>query len=350
MKKKILALLLAAIALGAVAGCDNSDPGDLKVAYITDGSLIDANGINRGIWSTLTNLNTNIKLEVEYSVPKDTKADTLKAEIKKLVDKGYNMIVLPGRTFEGVLQDAQILHKDTKFVALDFAPQTLGESCVSIDFDAHEAGFVAGFAAAIKLEQARFGAILGEEVLAYQEYSWGFQQGVIYANENMGTRITMSEADFIYSGTSTDALICQQIAAQLYDKGVDCIFIAAGSAGSGALIEAKLRRANGADIWAVGSEYNQFSEGVYDGNNSVVITSAIKYWSNAMLDMIEAAIKGSYPGQKTITYSAGEGGVGIPGGEYNLTVDMRKECEKITDKISKGDIKVYDTWFEGLIK
>ena len=350
MRKKLLltALVLAMLA-ALLAGCAPKADG-LKVGFITDGSPLKDGGINQTIVDTLESLKEGVQLEVVYSEPKDTLKASLLDEIKKLINGGCNMLILHSYTFAEILQEAQILYPSCRFVALDFAPATMGDSVVSVQFSAHEAGFMAGFAAAIRLEQGRFGAVLGLEIPAWQQYSYGFQQGVLHANETEGTRVTMSSADFRYIGTVTNESLAQQMAAQLYDSGVDCLFVAAGKAGAGAIIEAKLRRANGEDIWAVGSEYSQFHLGTYDGNNSVIITSAIKRWNDAVIDTIDKAMRDKFPGRETLIYSAANGGVGIPTGEYNLTVDMRLLCTEVAEELKKGDIKVSDVWFEGLIR
>jgi len=349
MTKKLLLTTLALMMLATLlVGCAPKADG-LKVGFITDGSPLKDGGINQTIVATLASLQEGVQLEVVYSEPKDTLTDTLLAEIKKLTAGGCNMLILHSYTFAEILQEAQILYPNCKFVALDFAPATMGDSVVSVQYAAHEAGFIAGFAAAIRLEQGRFGAVLGLEIPAWQQYSYGFQQGVLYANENEGTRVTMSEADFRYIGTVTNESLAQQMAAQLYDSGVDCLFVAAGKAGVGAIVEAKLRRANGEDIWAVGSEYSQFHLGTYDGNNSVIITSAIKRWNDAVIDTIDKAMRDKFPGRETLKYSAANGGVGIPTGEYNLTVDMRLLCTEVAEALKKGDIEVSAEWVEGLI-
>lgn len=349
MVKKIACLCMAVLTVFSLTACSKSSGDDLMVALITDGGAIDDGAVNQAIWQTLESLKDGVGIAIDHAVPKTQDTDGILDAVKKLTQKGANMILMPGYTFADALLEAQILYKDCKFVALDFAPSTLGDSAVSVSFANHEAAFMAGFAAAIRLEQGRFGAILGMDIPAYQQYSWGFQQGVAYANDNFGTHVTMSAGDFKYAGSVTNDSLTQQLAAQMYDSGVDCIFIAAGKAGSGALTEARLRRANGEDIWAVGSEYSQANEGIYDGNNSVIITSAMKRWGDAVIDMVDLALKGKFPGKQVVRYDAKNEGVGVPAGERNLTVDMRETCIELAEKLKKGTVTVSDEWDETLI-
>ncbi len=350
MIKRVLSiLLLSAVMLTCFSACGKKG-GDLKVAMIANSTNGDDYSVNANVWSALDNsIKTELGLEVKRIVPKDMSKDTLLAAIKKLVGEGYNMIVLPGDVFAEPLQEAQILYHDCMFVALDFKPLTMGPTTVCLSFASHEAGFMAGFAAALKLDKGRVGAVLGEKGTASQLYSYGFQQGIKYANTNYGTAVTAAADDFIYSGTFDDLLLCQQLAATLYDRGVKCVFVAAGGAGLGALIEGKQRRANGIDIWAVGSDASQYANGRYDGANSVVITSALKRLGEAVIDMVELAQDGKFPGGKTVTYDAANGGVGMPSGEPNLSKEQRETCEKVYRELQEGDIKVSAEWVEGLI-
>lgn len=69
------------------------------------------------------------------------------------------------------------------------------------------------------------------EIPAVQKFNWGWQQGIKYANENLGTNIEMHPEDFVYQGTFSDIAAGQQIAASMFDRGVTCIHAAAGGVG-----------------------------------------------------------------------------------------------------------------------
>ena len=73
------------------------------------------------------------------------------------------------------------------------------------------------------------------EIPAVQRFNYGFQQGVAYANENLGTKISLKAENIVYQGTFTDSAAGQQLAAQMYDRGVDAIFCAGGAFGNGVI-------------------------------------------------------------------------------------------------------------------
>ena len=115
----------------------------------------------------------------------------------------------------------------------------VGDNTVSIFFAEHESGFVAGVAAALEIQEGDVGFIGGMEIPAVQRFNWGFQQGVAYANENLGTKVTLKAENVIYQGSFDDVAAGQQLAATMYDRGVKAIFAAAGGVGNGVINEAK---------------------------------------------------------------------------------------------------------------
>ena len=65
----------------------------------------------------------------------------------------------------------------------------------------------------------------------------GFNYGIEYANEHLGTDVVIT--DYIYSGTFTDFSLGQMLSAGMFDKGVDIIMATAGVATQGAISEVK---------------------------------------------------------------------------------------------------------------
>ena len=57
----------------------------------------------------------------------------------------------------------------------------------------NKSGFLAGVAAAVEVKEGEAGFIGGMEIPAVQKFNWGFQQGVAYANENLGTKLALKQ-------------------------------------------------------------------------------------------------------------------------------------------------------------
>jgi basic membrane protein A and related proteins len=355
LKKSLILLLVFVLGASLVVGCGNNNGGNgggnvpsLKVGMVTDAGTIDDKSFNQGTWEGVTKAGTELGLETRYLKPAGTtEADYIK-EIGNLVDAGFSLIVCPGFKFETAIFEAQEKYPDTKFVLIDGYPHAgdwapvVGANTVSIFFAEHESGFLAGLATALQLEEGEVGFIGGMEIPPVQKFNWGFQQGLLYANENYGTNVTVKAENVIYQGTFDNVAAGQQLAAQMYDKGVKAIFAAAGGVGVGAINEAKARAKDGADVWIVGVDVDQFAEGIYEGSKSIILTSAMKYIDQAAYDMIKAEKEGNFPGGEILTFTAENNGIGIPKENPNLSAEVAATVAEVFDMIKNGTLVISD--------
>lgn len=360
MKKGFLAVTLcSALSMSALVGCGsttttevnskfNQIETDFKVGMVTDAGTIDDRSFNQGSWEGITG--TVFKDKAKYLKPAGTSEGDYLTEINNLYDGGFKFIVTPGYKFETAIFKAQDSYPDAKFVILDGTPNdgqgtyTVGQNTVAISFAEHESGFLAGIAASLEMQEANFGFIGGMPIPAVQKFNWGFQQGINYANENLGTNITIEEGNVVYQGSFDDKAGGQQLAAQMYDKGVNVIFTAAGGTGFGAITEAKSRASAGQEVWIIGVDSDQYEDGIYDdvNNKSIILTSAMKYIDQATHDMIVAEAEGTFPGGESLVFSVQNDGVGIPSENPNLSDETVNTVNDIYSKIKSGEIIVMD--------
>ncbi|WP_123041228.1 BMP family lipoprotein [Cohnella candidum] len=320
---------------------------DFQVGMVTDSGTIDDKSFNQGTWEGVQRASKDLGLKDKYLKPAGTtEADYLK-EIGNLYDAGYKFIVTPGFKFETAIYAAQDKYKDAKFVLIDGAPHkaddttaVVKENSVSIFFAEHESGFVAGVATALQLKEGEAGFIGGMEIPPVQKYNWGFQQGIKYANDNLGTKISIKKENVIYQGTFSDVAAGQQIAAQMYDRGVKVIFTAAGGVGVGAIKEAITRGDAGKEVWIVGVDVDQYQDGMKKDGKSIVLTSAMKKIDQAAYDMVKAETEGKFPGGQTLTFDSKNDGVGIPAENPNLSQDTVTKVNEVFGKLKSGEIKV----------
>lgn len=330
-------------------------PPALKVGMVTDAGTIDDKSFNQGTWEGVERAAQEFGLEKKYLKPVGTtEADYVK-EIGNLYDAGFKFIVTPGFKFETAIYQAQTKHQDAKFVLIDGNPHSgdfnpvVGQNTVSIFFAEQESGFLAGVAAALELKEGEFGFIGGMEIPPVQKFNWGFQQGVNYANENFGTTVSIKPENVVYQGSFDNVAAGQQLAAKMFDRGVRAIFVAAGGVGIGSINEAKARARAGQEAWIVGVDVDQFAEGVYEGDKSVILTSAMKYIDQATYDMIKAELDGSFPGGQTLVFDASNNGIGIPKTNPNLSAETQSTVDSVFTKMQAGEITVSDVQGE-LIK
>lgn len=375
MKKKFAAIaLISLLSMSLLAGCGNASSGngngnaaqngtavengntaaeskyekidtDLKVGMATDSGTIDDRSFNQSAWEGISGSIENAK----YLRPSgQTDADYLET-IGNLYDAGYKFIVAPGYKFERAINIAQEKYPDAKFVMLDAqAVNEAGEvdikdNTVSILFAEQEGGFIAGVAAAVEMKEGDFGFIGGMEIPSVQKFNYGFQQGIKYANEHLGTNITLKKENVVYQGAFDDKAGGQQIAAQMYDRGVKVIFTAAGGTGMGAITEAKSRAINGdTSAYVIGVDVDQYADGVYDQNTnaSVILTSAMKYIDTATIDMIKDEVAGQFKGGQTLMFSVANDGIGIPAENPNLSEETINTVSTVIESIKNGEITV----------
>ena len=363
MKKKLLsALAIATLTMSLFAGCGSSSntsdaasgnksaTGEkVKVGMVTDSGTIDDKSFNLGTWEGLKQTEKDLGTEIKYLQPSgETESDYMK-EIGNLYDAGYKMIVTPGYKFATAIGKAQDKYKDAKFVIIDSAPQDangkdiIGENTVSVMFAEHQSGFIAGIATAMQLKEGELGFIGGMESSPVQKFNWGFQQGIAYANENLGTKMSLKAENVVYQGTFNDTAAGQQLAAQMYDRGVKAIFCAAGGVGTGAITEAKTRVAQGQDVWIIGVDSDQYNDGVIDSGKSVILTSAVKKVNSASYNMVKEYKDGKFQGGNVLTFDINNDGVGIPEKNPNLTgEDVMPAVNDVISKLKDGSIKVSD--------
>ncbi|MEA1911811.1 MAG: BMP family ABC transporter substrate-binding protein [Spirochaetota bacterium] len=321
----------------------------LKVGMVTDAGTIDDKSFNQGTWEGILEAEKDMDITTKYLKPVGTtEADYLK-EIGNLYDAGFRFMVTPGFKFETTIFAAQEKYPECKFVLIDGAPHNADYSVfntaantVSIFFAEHESGFLAGVASALQIKEGEMGFIGGMEIPPVQKFNWGFQQGVAYANDNFGTAVVLNAENIIYQGTFSDVAAGQQLAAQMYDKGVSVIFAAAGGVGVGAINEAKSRAKSGEEVWIVGVDVDQYADGLFDGKKSIILTSAMKRIDTAAYDMVKAELSGSFPGGETLIFNAANNGVSIPAKNPNLDSDVEAKVGDVFDMIKSGSIVVAD--------
>ncbi len=386
--KKITALLMSAVMVASLAaGCGNvatpstsptpsssatatpsqsSTPSStpagetFKAGMVTDSGTIDDKSFNQGSWEGIVKAADELGLEKHYIKPAgETEADYL-TEIGNLYDSDFKFIVCPGFMLTTAVFAAQDQYPDAKFVLIDAVPnngkygdeavEKIGSNTVAILYKEQESGFMAGVATALQIKEGDVGFIGGMEIPAVQKFNWGFQQGVKYANDNYSTKITIKQENVVYQGTFNEIAAGQQLAAQMYDRGVKAIFAAAGSVGLGVINEAITRTTAGKESWVIGVDVDQYNDGLLaDKSKSVILTSATKGVRIATYDMIKAHYEGTFPGGQVLTYEAANDGVGLPDENPNLSADVQKTASEVFAKIKSGEIKVADTG-DGLIK
>lgn len=316
-----------------------------KVGMVTDSGTIDDKSFNQGTWEGILKYKSDKNtIEEKYLQPSGEQHTDYVNAINDLVDAGYKVVVTPGFKFETAVNEAADTHKDTTFVLIDGQPHNgdfnfvKHDNVVSVFFNEHEAGFLAGVASALSTKTGKLGFVGGMKIPPVEKFGWGFKAGVAYANKTFGT--TAKVTDYIFEGTFNNMAGGQTLAAGMYNKGVDIIFHAAGGVGVGVFNEAKQRAEKGKKVYVVGVDVDQYESGKIKDGTSVTLTSAMKRIDVAAYNYIDAKINGSFPGGQVITLTLADNGVGLPENNPNLTADVISKVDQAKKDILDGKVKV----------
>ena len=188
---------------------------DFKVGMVTDVGSIDDKSFNQGTWEGITRASNDLGIVPKYLKPVGQKATDYEREIGNLYSSGFKFIVTPGFYFSQAIYDSQKKYKDANFVLIDAQPADAtgkvdfgpNKNTASVQFAEEQSGYLAGIATAVQLKDGKIGFIGGIKIPAVEKYNWGFQQGLVYANDVYQTTVTMEKKDFVYSNTFDLSLI-----------------------------------------------------------------------------------------------------------------------------------------------
>ncbi|MDR3215187.1 MAG: BMP family protein [Bacilli bacterium] len=339
--KKIISLCAVFALAFVVSACGGGNAGSTdcttKVILITDKTGVDDRSFNQGANEGLIKWADEFKDKGACTVPSiqaSSEADYVPT-LESVAGKDNNLVIAAGFTFSDPMAAVAKKNPDQHFLIID--TETKGDNIVSADFAANEGSFLVGVAAAEKAKEAnkdKVGFVGGMSSPVIKGFEVGFVQGVHAVDPNM-------KVDIKYIGSFTDATKGKTIATQMYNDGSYVIFVAAGGAGNGVIDAAKeLVKDQSKDVWVIGVDRDQYDDGKYDGDKSVILTSMVKRADVASYDVSKLEMNGKFPGGQTLKYDLAGGGVGIPEKNPNLSEAIIKAVDDYKTKIVNGTIKV----------
>ncbi|CAM4191168.1 BMP family ABC transporter substrate-binding protein [Erysipelothrix inopinata] len=315
MKKLLMVALSLVVVLGLTAcGKEKEDTaaelgdGKADIILITDEGTIDDRSFNQGSWEGVQEYaKENKDVKIGYLRPKSTNDDEYYNTIKKAIEQGgAKVIVTPGFLFNKAVYQAQAEFPDVHFIFVDSQPQLdpddfstvkVGENTVSLVYEEHQAGFLAGYAA-VKEGMTKLGFVGGIRVPAVEKFGVGYLYGADAAAKELGVDV---EVRYNYVNSFVPKPEVQQLAAGWYANGTEVIFSAAGGAGASVFAAAE-----SANKKAIGVDSDQSKE------SDVVITSAIKQLQTSVKDALTKHFKNEFPGGQTLSYGIDVDSVGLP--------------------------------------
>ncbi|MDC7295144.1 BMP family ABC transporter substrate-binding protein [Butyrivibrio sp. DSM 10294] len=342
MKKKILAVLMAATMVSSLVACGSSDntapateetateapaaeeasaaetpadsadataapadtaaASDMKVAMVTDYGDITDQSFNQSTYEACKAFGEANGVDFTYYKPEgDSDAERV-AMIDKAVADGYNVIVMPGYAFAGAIKETAEIYPDVKFVALDvseydlegddsdFNNQTYA-NVFSAVYQEELPGYMAGYAA-VKMGYTKLGFLGGMAVPAVIRYGYGFVQGADAAAAELGADV---EINYAYGNQFYGDADITAAMDTWYQGGTEVVFACGGgiftsAAEAAAKVDGKVI---GVDVDQAATIDGQFGAGM-------TITSAMKGLQATVQTLLSAIRDGqwdSYAGQ-----------------------------------------------------
>lgn len=334
LKKSLVAISLIATMSVALVGCSSSGSGEnnkTEEKTYNVGIVLGEGGANDQSFnqSSIEGLEKAKKdLGIDGTYLESTQDADYVPNIDTFIDQESDLIIGVGYTTADAMLEAAKSYPERKFVIIDHNYEEDGveipSNMICVTFDEREAAYLVGVIAAKMSETNKVGFIGGMEIPNITRFEEGYMAGIKSVNPDIQY---ISQ----YANSFDDAALGKSIANQMYSKGADIIFSAAGGVGTGAIESAK--------------ENNKYAIGVdMDQNNLApdnVITSAMKRVDIGVLDIISKAKDSKFDGGKNIVYGLKDGAVGIaPSSDKNVDKEILDFVKEQTQLIIDGKLNV----------
>lgn len=258
MKRKIMAILLAAAITGSLAGCGSTQDKNaadaseqkMKVAMVTDSGDITDQSFNQMTYEACKTWGKENDIEFNYYKPQSDSDEARTASVDQSVADGANVIVLSGYVFAPTVIDESDLYPEVKFLALDVSAGDICEKGIGEGYDYNPdhynvtdyynednvycctyqeelSGFMAGYAA-VMLGYRHLGFLGGMSVPAVNRYGYGYVQGADAAAKELGITDEV-QVEYVCGGQFYgDADITAYMDTWYGSKGVEVVFACGG--------------------------------------------------------------------------------------------------------------------------
>lgn len=300
MKRKIMAILLAAAITGSLAGCGSTQDKNaadaseqkMKVAMVTDSGDITDQSFNQMTYEACKEWGKENDIEFNYYKPQSDSDEARTASVDQAVADGANVIVLSGYVFAPTVIDESDLYPEVKFLALDVSAGDICQKGIGEGYDYNPdhynvtdyynednvycctyqeelSGFMAGYAA-VMLGYRHLGFLGGMSVPAVNRYGYGYVQGADAAAKELGITDEV-QVEYVCGGQFYgDADITAYMDTWYGSKGVEVVFACGGGIYTSAA-EAAVK--TGGKV--IGVDLDQ-SVTINEYKDGLIVTSAMK--------------------------------------------------------------------------
>lgn len=245
------ALCLGVVSLLLLGGCGKEKTEPVDLVLVTDGSEVASDAVYQSAWNGLAQYGDESGLKYEASVPAGRTTEDYENTIKEAAQKGASVIVCAGTSMSRAVYDAQRDWKDVRFLLLEAEPVSesgrsrLRGNTESLEIDASEAGYLAGYAA-VQAGYTHLGYIGQKNEENGTKYGTGYALGAEAAAADLGLGENSITLDYTYRKSSSVSPSYLEKIKSWYGEGGQILFSdgasyqnvlgAAASAAGGALI------------------------------------------------------------------------------------------------------------------
>lgn len=343
MKKRLLAVLLAAAMVLSLTACGGGDAetkepateeagdaqeekaeapaaSELKIGLVTDVGGVEDQSFNQSAWEGLQKAAADFGVEVNY-LSSSTDADYA-PNIETFVDEDYDLIISVGFLLADATRAAAEANPDINFAIIDDSSCADVPNVTCLTFRQEQASYLVGYVAGLMTEKDNIGFVLGMASDVMHQFGYGYCAGAIDANPNV--KIQQGNAN-----NFGDPAMGSTLTTNFVTNGADVVFHAAGATGTGVISECQAQ-----GIMAIGVDSDQSYLAP-----ETVITSAMKRVDNAVYATVEELVNGTLEGGVAV-YDLTNAGVDIAPTTDLLTEDVIKAVEEVKAKIISGEIVV----------
>ncbi|HZO86967.1 MAG TPA: BMP family ABC transporter substrate-binding protein [Chthonomonadaceae bacterium] len=341
MTQKWMLAALAALLLGALAGCGAPKPGQanaatestsgargaaggktIRAAVVLDTGGPDDKSFNAAAVEGLERAKKELGVEGRYVESKDE--SEYKTNLTSLANDGYDVVFAIGYKMEDALKEVAPQFPSVKFAIADGNAPDLPNTA-ALKFKEEQGSFLAGFLAASMSKTKTIGFVGGEQIPLIQKFEAGYRAGAKTADPNV-------KVVSAYTGDWNDQNKGKLQAMQEIANGADVLYHAAGKAGLGVI---QAVREKGTGYYAIGVDRDQDDEAP-----GRVLTSMVKRLDNAVFDTIKRVKEGRFqPGIQL--YDLKSNGIGLSAMKFtkqDVPPTVLARLDKVTKMIADGQV------------
>ncbi|WP_316968712.1 BMP family lipoprotein [Candidatus Methanocrinis alkalitolerans] len=216
----------------------------------------------------------------------------------------YDLLITGTALMRDLLSEVAKKHPDKRFIIYDSSvdySEGSYENVYSVVYRQNEGAYLAGVYAALMTESGTIGILGGQNSTTINDFVVGYRQGA----QSVGPEVVVLVE---YAESWDDPALGEALAAEMYGKGADIIFQAAGTTGLGVF-----RAAAESGKYAIGVDSDQamMIEETDPEEASTILTSMMKNVDASLLWALELYVNGVLPFGGAETLGIREGGVGL---------------------------------------